>query len=155
MKIQWLMMLFRALKSDLMLISVSFALSSFDSSTSLSHLNSSHVKITSDFEFNLISSVSSSLCLSSFSSQLHASLSSFFVASDSESVIEKMRIISCNLSLNSTQSQMFLEFEEYIKKKLRLLVLDIKINRNNISKMKKNVEDATINCRRMWKQMTA
>jgi hypothetical protein len=42
---------------------------------------------------------------------------------------------------------MFLEFEEYIKKKLHLLVLDIKINRNDISEMKKNVEDATINCR--------
>jgi len=44
---------------------------------------------------------------------------------------------------------MFLEFEEYIKKKLHLLVLDIKINRNDISEMKKNVEDATINCKEM------
>jgi len=48
---------------------------------------------------------------------------------------------------------MFLEFEEYIEKKLRFLVLDIEINRNDISKMKKNVEDATINCRKMQKQM--
>ncbi len=49
---------------------------------------------------------------------------------------------------------MFLKFEEYIEKKLRLLILDIKINRNNISEMKKNVEDATINCKEMQKQMT-
>lgn len=48
---------------------------------------------------------------------------------------------------------MFLEFEEYIEKKLHFLVLDIKINRNNINEMKKNVEDVTINCRKMQKQM--
>jgi len=63
-------------------------------------------------------------------------------------------IVSCDLSFNSAQSQMFLKFEEYIEKKLRLLILDIKINRNNISEMKKNVEDATINCKEMQKQMT-
>ncbi len=42
---------------------------------------------------------------------------------------------------------MFLEFEEYIKKKLCFFVLDIEINKDDISEMKKNVEDATINCR--------
>ncbi len=77
----------------------------------------------------------------------------FFVASDSEFMIKKMMIISYDLSFDSAQNQMFLEFEEYIEKKLRFLVLDIEINRNDISKMKKNVEDATINCRKMQKQM--
>jgi len=48
---------------------------------------------------------------------------------------------------------MFLEFEEYIKKKLYSLVLDIKINKDDISEMKKNVEDATINRKEMQKQM--
>ena len=48
---------------------------------------------------------------------------------------------------------MFLEFEEYIEKKLHSLILDIEINRNNISEMKKNVKDATINCKKMQKQM--
>ncbi len=48
---------------------------------------------------------------------------------------------------------MFLEFEEYIEKKLCFLVLDIEINKDDISEMKKNVEDMTINCRKMWKQM--
>ena len=146
-------MLFRALKNDLMLISVSFALSSPDLSTFLSHSNSSHIKITFDLKFNFISSVSSSLRSSFLSLQSCASFSSFFITSDSEFVIEKMMIVSCNLFLNSTQSQMFLEFKEYIKKKLHFLILDIKINRNNISEMKKNVEDATINCREMQKQM--
>jgi len=64
-----------------------------------------------------------------------------------------MMIISCNLSFDLAQNQMFLEFEEYIEKKLHFLVLDIKINRNNINEMKKNVEDVTINCRKMQKQM--
>ncbi len=136
-----------------MLISVSFVLFSSDLSTSLSRSNSFHVKITFDFEFDFVSSVSSSLCLNFLSSQFHASFSSFFVASDSDSVIKKMMITSCNLSFNSVQSQMFLEFEEYIEKKLHFLVLDIKINKNDISEMKKNVEDATINCREMQKQM--
>ncbi len=122
-------MLFKAFKNNLMLISVSFALSSF--------------------EFNLVNSVSSSLCLSLLSSQSCTSLSSFFIASDSEFVIKKMMIASCDLSLNSTQNQMFLEFEEYIEKKMHFLVLDIKINKNDISEMKKNVEDATINCKKM------
>ena len=126
-------MLFKALKSDLMLISVSF--------------------VSSSSEFNFVSSISSSLCSSSLSSQSYASFSSFFVASDSEFVIKKMMIASCNLSFNSAQSQMFLEFEEYIEKKMHSLVLDIEINRNNISEMKKNVEDATINCKEMQKQM--
>ncbi len=143
------MMLFRTFKSDLMLISVSFALSLSDLSTSLSHSNSSHVKITSDLEFNFVSSVSSSLRLNSLSSQLHASFSLFFVAFDSESVIKKMMIISHDLSFDLAQNQMFLEFEKYIEKKLCSLILNIKINRNNISEMKKNVEDATINCRKM------
>ncbi len=121
-------MLFKALKSNSALISVSSAFSSSDSSTL-------------------------SLCSSSFSSQFHANFSLFFVASDFESVIKKMMIVSCDLFLNSAQNQMFLEFEEYIEKKLHSLVLNIEINRNNISKMKKNVEDVTINCREMWKQM--
>ncbi len=128
-------MLFKAFKSNLMLISVSFAL--FSS------------------EFNLVSFASSSLRLSSLSSQFHASFSLFFVASDSESVIKKMIIASCDLSFNSAQSQMFLEFEKYIEKKMHLLVLDIKINRDNISEMKKNVEDVTINCKEMQEQMKA
>ncbi len=146
-------MLFKAFKSDSMLISVSFALSSSDLSTFLSCLNSFHIEITSDFEFNLVSFVSSSLHLSSFSSWSYISFSSFFVASDFESVIKKMMIISCNLSFDLAQNQMFLEFEEYIEKKLHFLVLDIKINRNDINEMKKNVEDVTINCRKMQKQM--
>jgi len=110
------MMLFRTLKSDSMLISVSSAFSSPDSSTSLSCSNSSHVEITSDFKFNLVSSVSSLLRLSLLSSQSHASFSLFFIAFDSESVIKKMKIVSRDLSFNSVQSQMFLEFEEYIEK---------------------------------------
>ena len=148
-------MLFKTLESDLTLISVSSAFSSSDSSTSLSCLNSFHVKITSDFKFNFVSSVSSSLRSSFLSLRSCASFSSFFITSDSEFVIEKMMIVSCNLFLNSTQSQMFLEFKEYIKKKLHFLVLDIKINKDNISEMKKNVEDATINCRKMQEQMKA
>ncbi len=148
-------MLFRALKNNLMLISVSSVFSSSDLSTFLSCSNSSYVEITSDFKFNLVSSVSSSLRSNSLSSQLHVSFSSFFVASDSESVIKKMMmIISCNLSFNLTQNQMFLEFEEYIEKKLHLLILNIKINRNNINEMKKNIKDVTINCKKMQKQMT-
>ncbi len=146
-------MLFKTFKSNLILISVSSVLSSSDLSTSLSCSNSSHVKIMFDFKFDLVSFVSSSLRSSFFSSQFHASLSSFFVASDSESVIEKMMIVSCDLSFDSAQSQMFLEFEEYIEKKLHFLVLDIKINRNNISKMKKNVKNVIINCRKMQKQI--
>jgi len=50
---------------------------------------------------------------------------------------------------------MFLEFEEYIEKKMHFLILDIEINRNDISKMKKNVKDATINCRKMQEQIKA
>jgi len=122
-------MLFKALKSNSMLISVSFALSSF--------------------KFNFVSSASSSLHSSSLSSQSCASLSLFFVAFDFESIIKKMMIISCNLSFNSAQNQMFLEFEKYIEKKMHLLVLDIKINKDDINKIKKNVEDVTINCREM------
>jgi len=60
-----------------------------------------------------------------------------------------MMIISCDLSFDSAQSQVFLEFEEYIEKKLCFLVLDIEINKDDISEMKKNVEDMTINCRKM------
>ncbi len=60
-----------------------------------------------------------------------------------------MMIISCDLSFDSAQSQMFFEFEEYIEKKLCFLVLDIEINKDDISEMKKNVEDMTINCRKM------
>ncbi len=146
-------MLFKVFKNDLMLISVNSALSSFDSSTFLSHSNSSHIEITSDFEFDFVSSVSSSLRSSFLSSQSYISFFFFFIVFDSEFVIEKMMIVSCDLSFNSTQNQMFLEFEEYIKKKLCFLVLNIKINGNNISKMKKNVKDATINCKKMQKQI--
>jgi len=148
------LILFRAFKSNLMLISVSSAFSSSDLSTSLSRLNFFHVEITFDLEFDLVSSISSSLHSSLLSSRSCTSSFSFFVASDFESVIKKIMIVSCNLSLDSAQSQMFLEFEEYIEKKLHFLILDIKINRNNISEMKKNVEDATINCREMQEQMT-
>ena len=142
-------MLFRTFKNDSTLISINFAFSSFDLNTSLFHLNSFYVEIMFDLEFNFASFTSSLLCLSFLSSQSYASLFLFFVASDSESVIEKMMIISCNLSFNLTQSQMFLEFKEYIEKKLCFLILNIKINKNNISEIKKNVEDATINCREM------
>jgi len=128
-------MLFKVLKNDLMLISVSFTLSSS--------------------EFDLISSISSSLHSSSLSSRSCTSFFSFFIAFDSESVIKKMMIVSCDLSFNSAQSQMFLEFEKYIEKKMHSLVLDIKINKDDISEMKKNVEDVTINCREMQKQMKA
>ena len=142
-------MLLKALKNDSMLISVSSVFSSFDLSTSSSHSNSFHVEITFNFEFDFVNSASSSLRLSFFSSQFYASLSSFFIASDSEFVIEKMMITFHDLSFNSAQSQIFLEFEEYVEKKLCLLILDIKINKDNISEMKKKVEDATINCREM------
>jgi len=146
-------MLFKAFKSDSTFISVSFAFSSSDSSTSLPDSNSSHVKIMFNLEFDLVSSVSSSLHSSLLSSQFCASFSSFFIASDFESVIKKMIIISRNLSFNSAQNQMFLEFEKYIEKKLHLLILNIEINRDDINKIKKNVEDATINCREMQEQM--
>jgi len=62
-------------------------------------------------------------------------------------------IISHDFSLDSTQNQMFLEFEEYIEKKMCFLVLNIEINKDDISKMKKNVKDVTINCREMQEQM--
>jgi len=68
-------------------------------------------------------------------------------------MIKKMIIASCDLSFNSAQNQMFLEFEKYIEKKMHSLVLDIKINKDNISEIKKNVEDVTINCRKMQEQM--
>ncbi len=126
-------MLFKTLKSDSTLISVS--------------------SVFSSSEFNLVSSASSSLHLSSLSSWSYVSFSSFFVAFDSESVIKKMMIISHDFSLDSTQNQMFLEFEEYIEKKMCFLVLNIEINKDDISKMKKNVKDVTINCREMQEQM--
>jgi len=97
-------MLFRVFKIDLMFISISFALSSSDLSTFLSRSNFSYIEITSDLEFDFVSSVSSSLHLSLFSSQSYASLSSFFVASDSEFEIERMMIVSHDLSFNSAQS---------------------------------------------------
>ncbi len=60
-----------------------------------------------------------------------------------------MRIISRDLSLNSAQSQMFLEIEDYIKKKLHSFILNIEINKDDINEMKENVEDATISYRKM------
>jgi len=60
-----------------------------------------------------------------------------------------MRIISRGLSLDSAQSQMFLEIEDYIKKKLHSFILNIEINKDDINEMKENVEDATISYRKM------
>jgi hypothetical protein len=54
-------------------------------------------------------------------------------------------IISCNFSLNSTQNQMFLQFEEYMKQQLHSLHLDIQINKNDINDMKENMNDVTVN----------
>ncbi len=116
---------FKAFKNNSMLISINFAFSLSDLSTFFSCSNSFYVKIMFNFKSDLVSFISSSLCLSSLSSRLHASFSSFIIASDSEFVIKKIMIVSCNLSLNSTQSQMFLEFEEYVEKKLHFLILDI------------------------------
>jgi len=44
---------------------------------------------------------------------------------------------------------MFLEIEDYIKKKLHSFILNIEINKDDINEMKENVEDATISYRKM------
>ncbi len=64
-----------------------------------------------------------------------------------------MKIVSCDLSLDSTQDQMFLEIEDYVKKKLHSFILNIKINRNDINEMKEDVENATISYRKMQELM--
>jgi len=48
---------------------------------------------------------------------------------------------------------MFLEIEDYVKKKLHSFILNIKINKNNINEMKEDVENITINYRKMQKLM--
>ncbi len=126
---------FRAFKSNLMLILISFAFSSSESSTFSHHLNTSLSRLS------ISSSRLSTSCLNSSLVEITSDLS----------VIERMKIASCDLSLDSNQSQMFLEIENYVKKKLRSLVLNVEINRNNISKMKKDVENIIINCREMQK----
>ncbi len=126
---------FRVFKSNLIFILISSALSSSESSTSLHHLSTS------------------SSCSSTFSSCLSTSRSNSSlveITSDS-SVIERMRIISHDLSLDSDQNQMFLEIENYVEKKLRFLVLNVEINRNDISEMKKDVENIIISYREMQK----
>jgi len=109
-----------------------------------------------------VSSVLSSLHSSLFFSQSYISLfllqlslcfSSSVVASNSESVIETMRIASCDLSLDSAQDQMFLEIEDYMKKKLHSLILNIEINRDDINEMKEDVENMTISYRKMQELM--
>ncbi len=118
-----------------MLILISFAFSSSELSTSSRH------------------SSTSSSCLSTSSSYLNTSRSNSFLVEimfDS-SVIKRIKIVSCDLSLNSDQSQMFLEIEDYVEKRLRSLVLNVEINRDDISKMKKDVENIIISCREIQK----
>jgi hypothetical protein len=106
--------------------------------------------------FSFISFISSSSHLSSSSSSFRLNLNFFqlIVASDSESVIERMIIASCDSSFNLTQNQMFLQFEEYVKQKLHSLSLNIEINKDNINDMKENVKDVIINCRKMQELIT-
>lgn len=128
MKIKWLIDAFRALENDLIVsvVSVSSALSSLRLS-----LFSSWFRVSLSFF------------------RLSLSFSSLIVASDSESVIETMKIFSRDLSLDSAQSQMFLKIEDYIKKKLHSLILNIEINKDNINKMKEDIENITISYRKM------
>ncbi len=109
-----------------MLILISFAFSSSELSTSLHHVNTS----------------------SSCSSTSLSNSSLVEITSDS-SVIERMKIVSHDFSFNSDQSQMFLEIEDYVEKKLHSLVLDVEINRDNISEMKKDIKNIIISCRKM------
>jgi len=127
-KIKWLIDAFRALENDLIVsvVSVSSALSSLRLS-----LFSSWFRVSLSFF------------------RLSLSFSSLIVASDSESVIETMKIFSRDLSLDSAQSQMFLKIEDYIKKKLHSLILNIEINKDNINKMKEDIENITISYRKM------
>jgi len=60
-----------------------------------------------------------------------------------------MKIVSRDLSLDSAQSQMFLKIEDYIKKKLHSLILNIEINKDDINKMKEDIENITISYRKM------
>jgi len=48
---------------------------------------------------------------------------------------------------------MFLEIEDYMKKKLHSFILNIEINRDDINEMKKDVENATISYKKMQKLM--
>ena len=68
-------------------------------------------------------------------------------------MIKTMRIVFRELSLNSAWSQMFLEIEDYMKKKLYSLILNIKINRDDINKMKEDVENVIISYRKMQELM--
>ena len=128
MKIKWLIDAFRALENDLIVsvVSVSSALSSLRLS-----LFSSWFRVSLSFF------------------RLSLSFSSLIVASDSESVIETMKIVSRDLSLDSAQSQMFLKIEDYIKKKLHSLILNIEINKDDINEMKEDIENITISYRKM------
>jgi len=60
-----------------------------------------------------------------------------------------MKIVSRDLSLDSAQSQMFLKIEDYIKKKLHSLILNIEINKDDINEMKEDIENITISYRKM------
>jgi len=64
-----------------------------------------------------------------------------------------MRIISRDFSLNSAQDQMFLEIENYMKKKLHSLILNIEINKDDINEIKEDVENVTISYREMQELM--
>jgi len=48
---------------------------------------------------------------------------------------------------------MFLEIEDYMKKKLHSFILNIEINKNDINKMKEDVENVTISYRKMQELM--
>ena len=131
-RIKWLIDAFRTFKSDsiVLIVSVSFVFSS------------------------LCSSLSFSQSYASFSlSWLSSSFSLLVVASKSESVIETMRIVSRDFSLNSAQDQMFLEIENYMKKKLHSLILNIEINKDDINEIKEDVENVTISYREMQELM--
>jgi len=64
-----------------------------------------------------------------------------------------MRIVSRDFSLNSAQDQMFLEIENYMKKKLHSLILNIEINKDDINEIKEDVENVTISYREMQELM--
>jgi hypothetical protein len=77
------------------------------------------------------------------------------MTSDSESEIKRMMIIFHDSSFNLIQSQMLLQFEEYIKQQLHFLHLDIQINRNDISDMKENVSDIIVSYKKIHKFVAA
>ena len=64
-----------------------------------------------------------------------------------------MKIVSRDLSLDSAQSQMFLKIEDYIKKKLHSLILNIEINKDDINEMKEDIKNITISYRKMQELM--